>query len=262
MAKGGSQNIANALISYLRSLGGEVVTNTKIETLDQLPPSKIILCDITPKQLLNLAGNQLPPKYRAQLEAYRYGPGVFKIDWALNHPIPWKNPACSLAGTLHIGGTAQELILSEQQIWNRQLPDKPFVLVAQQSLFDPTRAPPGKHTAWAYCHLPNGSHADMTHSIESQIERFAPHFRDCILARSTKNPLQMQQSNPNYIGGDINGGVQDLRQLFSRPTSCISPYTTPIKNLYLCSSSTPPGGGVHGMCGYHAAKTAIKHYFN
>lgn len=261
MAKGGSQNIANALVAYLHSLGGEIVTDTPIESIDQLASSKVILCDTTPRQLLGLAGPRLPSNYRRKLEAYRYGPGVFKIDWALNSPIPWQAKECSRAGTVHIGCTAEEIIDSEQDAWDKKLSKKPFVLVAQQSLFDSTRAPEGKHTAWAYCHVANGSTMDMTGIIESQIERFAPHFRDCILARSTMSAVQMEIYNPNYIGGDINGGVQDIFQFLTRPTARIDPYSTPLKGLYLCSSSTPPGGGVHGMCGYHAAQAVLKACF-
>lgn len=261
MAKGGSQNIANALVAYLHSLGGEIVTDTPIESIDQLASSKVILCDTTPRQLLGLAGPRLPSNYRRKLEAYRYGPGVFKIDWALNSPIPWQAKECSRAGTVHIGGTAEEIIDSEQDAWDKKLSRKPFVLVAQQSLFDTTRAPEGKHTAWAYCHVANGSTMDMTGIIESQIERFAPHFRDCILARNTMSAVQMEIYNPNYIGGDINGGVQDIFQFLTRPTARIDPYSTPLKGVYLCSSSTPPGGGVHGMCGYHAAQAILKAWF-
>ncbi len=257
MAKGGSQKIANALASYFKSLGGQIVTNHPIQSLDDLPPSRLIMCDIGPQQLLKIAGDRLPSGYKHRLESYQYGPGVFKIDWALNAPIPWKAKECLRAGTVHVAGTAEEIFLSESQVWKNEVPQKPFVLVAQQSLFDPTRAPAGKHTAWAYCHVPNGSSADMTSIIEAQIERFAPHFRDCIIARSTRSAIQMQEYNANYIGGDINGGAQDIWQLYTRPVARWNPYSTPVKGLYLCSSSTPPGGGVHGMCGYHAAKSAI-----
>ncbi len=260
MAKGGSQSIANAMIAHLRELGGDVVTGTTIESIDQLASSKVILCDITPRQLLRVAGHRLPKSYREKLERYRYGPGVFKIDWALSDSIPWTAKECTRAGTVHVGGTAQEIIDSERDVWVGKGSKKPFVLVAQQSLFDSSRAPPGKHTAWAYCHVANGSTVDMTDLIESQIERFAPGFRDCILARNTKNAMQMEQYNANYIGGDINGGVQDICQFLTRPTACIDPYSTPVKGLYICSSSTPPGGGVHGMCGFHAAQAVLRYW--
>lgn len=255
--RGGSQNIANALAGYFLALGGKIYTDTPIETLDALPSSPIILCDVTPKQLIKIAGSRLPVAYRKKLERYRYGPGIFKVDWALSSPIPWKSKDCQQAGTIHIGGTLEEIQLSEDLVWAGKTPEKPFTLLAQQSLFDSTRAPDGKHTGWSYCHVPNGCKFDMTDKIEAQIERFAPGFRDCILAKSTKGPLEMEAYNANYIGGDINGGIQDIYQLFSRPVLFPTPYSTPVKGLYLCSSSTPPGGGVHGMCGYHAACTAL-----
>jgi phytoene dehydrogenase-like protein len=261
MARGGSQNIAHALAAYFRSLGGEIVTNKPISSLDQLPFSRTLFFDVSPKQLLNIVGDRFPTRYKEELENYRYGPGVFKIDWALNHPIPWKAPECARAGTVHVGGTFEEIALSESEVWQGKHPEKSYVLVAQQSLFDPSRAPPGKQTAWAYCHVPNGSTFDMTQRIEAQIERFAPGFGDCILARSTKNAQEFEIYNPNYIGGDINGGVEDLSQLFTRPARRIVPYSTPVKGIYICSASTPPGGGVHGMCGYHAARSALKHCF-
>lgn len=261
MPRGGSQNIANALAAYFLSLGGKICTDTPIENLDALPSSEIILCDVTPQQLLKIAGHRLPERYKETLKSYRYGPGVFKIDWALNSPVPWKSKDCLQAGTVHIGGSMKEIQHSEKEPWLRKNSEQPFIIFAQQSLFDPSRAPPGKHTGWGYCHVPNGSTFDMTDRMEAQIERFAPGFKDCILARSCKSPLDMEAYNANYIGGDINGGVQDIYQLFSRPRLFPSPYSTPIKGLYLCSSSTPPGGGVHGMCGYHAACAALKDIF-
>jgi phytoene dehydrogenase-like protein len=261
MPRGGSQKIAEALARYLHSLDGEIITDRLIESIDELPTARAILLDVTPRQLLRMAGHRLPVGYRRKLEAYRYGPGVFKLDWALDGPIPWSANECTRAGTVHLGGTLDEIATGERMVWEGKHPEKPYVLVAQQSLFDPTRAPAGKHTAWAYCHVPNGSTFDMTERIEAQIERFAPGFRDLILARSTRSPAQFEQYNPNYIGGDINGGVQDLRQLFTRPTARLVPYSTPIKGLYICSSSTPPGGGVHGMCGYHAAHAALRALF-
>lgn len=258
MPRGGSQRIADSLASYLRSLGGEIITNRAIETIDELPTARTILLDVTPRQLLRMADHLLPAWYRRKLEAYRYGPGVFKVDWALDGPIPWKAKECTRAGTVHLGSTLEEIATGERMVWEGKHPEKPYILVAQQSLFDPTRAPEGKHTAWAYCHVPNGSTFDMTERIQAQIERFAPGFRDLILARNTKSTLEFERYNPNYIGGDINGGVQDLRQLFTRPTARLVPYSTPVKGLYICSSSTPPGGGVHGMCGYHAARAVLR----
>jgi phytoene dehydrogenase-like protein len=258
MARGGSHHIARALAHHLQSLGGEIVTGVRVESLDQLPSTRATLLDVTPRQLLRIAGEQLPWGYRRALEHYRYGPGVFKVDWALNNPIPWRTKECNRAATVHLGGTLEEITLSERAIWQGQLSERPYVIVVQQTLFDPSRAPEGKHTAWAYCHVPNGSTFDMTDRIEAQVERFAPGFRDCILARSIMPPAAMERHNPNNIGGDINGGVQDLGQLWTRPTFRLVPYSTPIKGLYLCSSSTPPGGGVHGMCGYYAAQAALK----
>ncbi len=256
--KGGSQAFVDALATHLRSLGGETVTGVEVKSLHELPSSRAILFDVTPRQVLRIAGDALPEGYRKRLGAYRYGPGVFKIDYALDGPIPWKDAACARAGTVHLGRTLEEIAFAEQQVSRGIVPEWPFVLLAQQSLFDPTRAPVGKHTTWAYCHVPNGCEVDMTARIEAQIERFAPGFRDRILARHTMAPAQMERYNANYIGGDINGGVQDLGQLFTRPVARLDPYATPNKRLYLCSSSTPPGGGVHGMCGYHAARSALR----
>ena len=254
--RGGAQQIADALASYLRSLGGEIVTGQMVASLDALPPARAVFLDVTPRQFVQLAGDKLPARYRHKLENYRYGAGVFKLDYALSAPIPWVNAEVAQAATVHLGGTLAELAASERAVGRGEHPERPFVLLAQHSLFDPTRAPQGKHTVWAYCHVPNGSTVDMTERIEAQIERFAPGFRDLILAKSAANTAELERYNPNYIGGDINGGVQDLRQLFTRPTLRLNPYSTPLKGVYLCSSSTPPGGGVHGMCGYHAAKSA------
>ena len=254
--RGGAQHIADALAAYLRSLGGEIVTGQMVESLDSLPPARAVFLDVTPRQLLHIAGNQLPPRYRYQLEHYRYGMGVFKMDFALSAPIPWTNPDVAQAATVHVGGTLEELAESERAAARGEHAERPFVLLAQHSLFDPTRAPQGKHTVWAYCHVPNGSTVDMSARIEAQIERFAPGFRDLILAKAARNSQGVEAYNPNYVGGDINGGVQDIRQLFTRPTLRLNPYSTPLKGLYLCSSSTPPGGGVHGMSGYHAARSA------
>lgn len=258
LPRGGSQKIADALAAYFLSLGGKIETGVDVASLAQVPPSRVVLCDVTPRQLLKIAGDCLPYGYKQQLERYRYGPGVFKIDWALRSPIPWKNKECLRAGTVHLGSTLEEIEKSERDVWQDKCSRNPFIILAQQSLFDPTRAPVGKQTAWAYCHVPNGSSVDMTDIIEAQVERFAPGFRDCILARSTRTAEQMQGYNANYVGGDINGGVQDLFQLFTRPVTRLVPYSTPVEGLYICSSSTPPGGGVHGMCGYHAATAALK----
>lgn len=262
LPKGGSQKIVNALAAHLRDLGGEIVTGVEVKSLDSLPPSKVVLCDVTPRQLLRIAGDHLEGfsgLYKRQLQHYRYGPGVFKLDIALDGPIPWKAEACKGAGTVHLGGTLPEIIASEKAIWQGEYAEHPLVLLAQQSLFDDTRAPDDKHTVWAYCHVPHGSDFDMAERIEAQIERFAPGFRERILARHSTNAVELEHYNANYVGGDINGGVQDLLQLFTRPTVSPMPYTTPDRHLYICSSSTPPGGGVHGMCGYFAARSAL-HY--
>jgi len=262
LPKGGSQQIANALASYFVSLGGKIETNTYITSLDQLPTSNAVLFDITPRQLLQIAGHKFSTIYKWQLQRYRYGMGIFKIDWALDGQIPLTNKSCRQAGTVHLGNTFAEIASSEKSSWNGRIAEKPFVLMAQQSLFDTSRAPKGKHTGWAYCHVPGGSIVDMTETIERQVERFAPGFRERILVRHVMNSAQVEEYNPNYIGGDINGGAFDLGQLFTRPALRWSPYRTSAKGLYICSSSTPPGGGVHGMCGYHAAKHALKDVFN
>ncbi len=258
LPRGGSQHIADALAAYLRSLGGEIVTNAEVRSLADLPPARVVLCDVTPRQLVALAGDRLPPSYRRALGRYRYGPGAFKIDYALDGPIPWRAAECAQAATVHLGGTLDEIEASEAAVARGAIPDRPFVLLAQPSLFDTTRAPAGHHTAWVYCHVPNGATEDMTARIEAQIERFAPGFGELVLARHVMTPADLAAYNPNDIGGDINGGAQDLRQLFTRPTLSLNPYATPAPGLYLCSSSTPPGGGVHGMCGYHAARAALR----
>lgn len=258
---GGSKEIANALASYFISLGGKIETGRYIKSLNELPSAKTVLFDVTPKQLLQIAGHKFSNIYKWQLERYRYGVGVFKIDWALDGQVPFSNPDAQKAGTVHLGNTIAEIALSEQLCWQGKHADKPFVLLAQQSLFDTSRAPAGKHTAWAYCHVPAGSTKDMTDSIEQQVERFAPGFKARILAKRTMNTAQIEAYNPNYIGGDINGGVIDIGQIFTRPALRSSPYRTSAKGIYICSSSTPPGGGVHGMCGYHAAKRALKDVF-
>lgn len=256
-ARAGSQQIINAMVSYLRELGGEVRTGVPVKALREVPPSRAVLFDLTPRQIAAIAREELPANYVRKLERFRYGPGVFKVDWALNAPIPWRNAECSRAGTVHVGGTCEEIARSEHDAYHGSICEKPFVLVAQQSLFDDTRAPVGKHTGWAYCHVPHGSTEDMAARIEAQIERFAPGFRDTILARHVLRTADVEQHNPNMIGGDIGGGANDLAQFLFRPFFRWNPYTTPNERLFLCSSSTPPGGGVHGMCGYWAAKAAL-----
>lgn len=262
MAKGGSKAIANAVASYFISLGGTIQTDLYINSLSQLPSSHAVLFDVTPKQLLEIAGHKFSSFYKSQLKRYRYGMGVFKIDWALDGPIPFTAQECRGAGTIHLGNTWEEIEASEKLTAEGKHVEKPFLLLAQQSLFDDSRAPAGNHTAWAYCHVPNNSDADLTMQIEKQVERFAPGFKERIIGRHTINAAQMEDYNPNYIGGDINGGVLDARQLFTRPALRLSPYRTSAKGIYVCSSSTPPGGGVHGMCGYHAARRALKDVFN
>lgn len=254
-ARGGAQQLSNALISLLRSLGGKVVTGCPVESLNQLPPARVVLLDVTPRQLLKIAGQQLPESYRRKLKRYRYGMGCFKMDWALHQPIPWRAQECRLAGTIHLGGSLAEISESELSSWAGKPAKRPYVLLSQASLFDSTRAPHGKHTAWAYCHVPNGYTGNMSEAIEGQIERFAPGFRDCIAAKSALSPADFESHNPNLVGGDIAGGAADLNQLFFRPTASL--YKVPIKGVYLCSSSTPPGAGVHGMCGFFAAEMAL-----
>jgi phytoene dehydrogenase-like protein len=258
MPRGGSQSISNALASYLRSLGGEVRTDSRVESFDQLPPARAYLFDTAPRNLGRICADLLPAGFRRQLDRFRHGPGVFKLDWALSQPIPWKAAACRRAGTIHLGGTLEEIATSERQVWQGEHPREPYVLAAQPSLFDPTRAPEGKHVGWAYCHVPSGSTVDMTAAIEQQMERFAPGFGDCILARSRMNTAAFEAGNANCLGGDIGGGVLDLWQLFTRPTARLVPYSTPVKSIFICSASTPPGGGVHGMCGYFAAQAALR----
>lgn len=260
-SNGGSQSLANALLRYFESIGGKVETDTHIRGLKQIPSSQVKLFDVTPKQLLEIVGEKFPPSYRKRMANYRYGHGIFKVDWALSEPIPYRNEACKKAGTVHLGGSFKEIAEAERSVWLNKIHPKPYVLLAQPSLFDNTRAPRGNHTAWAYCHVPRNSTHEMTPIIEQQVERFAPGFKDIILAKHTMNTQDMQYYNPNYVGGDINGGVQDLWQHFSRPVLRWSPYSTPLNDIYICSSSTPPGGGVHGMCGYHAAKKALSDHF-
>jgi phytoene dehydrogenase-like protein len=259
LPKGGSQSLANALVACLRSLGGELETGRRVDSLDELPPAGALLLDVTPRQLLELTGSRLPAAHRRRLQGFRYGPGVFKLDLALDGPLPWSVPECARAATVHLGGTLEEIAASEADVASGRVPERPYVLLAQQSLFDPTRAPAGKHTVWAYCHVPNGSQIDMTKRIEAQIERFAPGFGRLVVARHALGPADLERYNPNYVGGDINGGVQDFRQLFTRPMARLVPYETALPGVFLCSSSTPPGGGVHGMCGYWAARAALRY---
>jgi phytoene dehydrogenase-like protein len=257
-AAGGSQRIIDALASYLRSLGGTIEVNREVHSLSDIPASRAVLFDLAPKAVERIAGGELPSDFRRRLLAFRHGPGVFKIDWALNGPIPWTAPECSRAATVHLGATFEELSASERDAVDGRTSNRPFVLVAQQSMFDRSRAPVGHHTGWAYCHVPHGSTADMTEQIERQIERFAPGFKDVILVRRTMSTGDVEKHNPNMIGGDIGGGANDLAQFFFRPTLRWDPYSTPNPRLFICSSSTPPGGGVHGMCGYWAAQSALK----
>jgi phytoene dehydrogenase-like protein len=254
VARGGSQTVADALASIARSHGAEIVTGHRVERVDELDDARAVLLDLTPRQIVAIAGHRLPDRYRRALERYRYGPGVFKLDWALDGPIPWTAPECLRAGTVHIGGTFDEIAASERG----DAGARPYVLLSQPTVCDPSRAPAGKHIGWAYCHVAAGSTTDMTDAIEGQVERFAPGFREQILARASMNAAEMEAYNPNYVGGDINGGLMDLRQLFTRPVARPVPYTTPDERLFICSSATPPGGGVHGMCGYFAAKAALR----
>jgi phytoene dehydrogenase-like protein len=258
MARGGSGKISDALAACFKKLGGKIETGRLVQNIDELPAARVILLDVSPRQLLAMAGRHFPGRYRHALRKFRCAPGIFKVDYALNHPIPWLSPRCRQAATVHLGGTLEEIAFAENQVAQGEHPRQPFVLLAQQTLFDPGRAPASKHTAWAYCHVPNGSVVDMTGCIEAQIERFAPGFKDCILMRATRNSALLEQQNPNLTGGDISGGAADLWQLVARPILSSAPYRTPVKGLYICSASTPPGAGVHGMCGYHAAQDALK----
>lgn len=257
VAKGGSRAIARALGSYLTSLGGRIETGRRITRLDELPASRVVLFDTSPDQLSSIAGEALPPGYRRRLGRYRYGPGVFKLDWALDGPIPWRDPACLEASTVHVGGTLEEICASERDMFRGRHSDRPYLIVCQQSQLDPSRAPEGQHTGYAYCHVPHGSEVDRTQALESQIERFAPGFRDRILGRHAMSAADFERYNPNYRGGAITGGVADALQLFNRPVTRLDPYSTPNPRLFICSAASPPGGGVHGMCGYWAARSAL-----
>jgi phytoene dehydrogenase-like protein len=255
LPRGGSQSITNALCEYFSTLGGNIRTSSRIDSLDSLPRTDLILCDVTPRQVIAIAGARLSESFKRKLKKFRYGPGVFKVDFALSEPIPWRAPECRRSATVHLGGSFEEIAASEKATRAGKISPRPFILLAQPTLFDPSRAPAGRHIAWAYCHVPNGSKEDMLQNIENQIERFAPGFRETILARRVFSPSDLERMDANLVGGDIAGGVIDLRQFLFRPTW--RHYATSVQNLYLCSASTPPGGAVHGMCGYHAAKTAL-----
>lgn len=254
--RGGAQRLADALAAHLRSLGGNITTGTRIQSIGELPAARAVLCDLSPKPFVRVAGPRLPAGFRRKLERFRYGMGVFKVDWALESAIPWRNHEVARAGTVHLGGSMEDIARSEAEAWHGRPGDRPFMLLAQPTLFDPTRAPAGRHTAWGYCHVPNASGVDMLSRIERQIERFAPGFRDLVLARAVWTPGDLERHNANLVGGDIGAGVSDLGQFFARPTRRL--YSTPVPGLYLCSASTPPGVGVHGMCGYHAAQRALR----
>ena len=255
-AHGGSRRVADALAALLRARGGTVVVDSRVASMQQVSSRRVVLFDLTPRQVLPIASSQWPDGFSRQLQRFRYGPGVFKVDWALDGPIPWRAPACRQAGTVHVGGAFDEVVAAEDAVAEGGVAERPFVILAQPTVADPTRAPAGKHVGWAYCHVPNGSTVDMRERIEAQVERFAPGFTSRILARQVMGPADIERHNANNVGGDINGGIADLRQLFIRPTSRL--YATPNRQLYLCSSSTPPGGGVHGMCGYYAARAALR----
>jgi phytoene dehydrogenase-like protein len=261
---GGAGRLATALVGHLTSLGAEIRTGWRVTSLEELPPTRAVLLDLTPRQISAVAADRLPQPYLRRLQRYRYGPGVLKVDWALDGPVPWRSEECGQAGTVHIGGSLDEIEASERKPWAGGIAERPFVLFSEPSRFDGERAPPGKGVGWGYCHTPHGWVGDNTpivDRIEDQVERFAPGFRDRILARHVRGPAELEADNPNLVGGDINGGVQDLRQLFVRPVLARDPYATPSPGIFVCSSSTPPGGGVHGMCGYHAARSALRRTF-
>lgn len=261
LALGGSQAITAALIECLQRFGGTLECDHEVRSMKDLPRARAYVFDLTPKQIVDIVGQDLPPSYRERLQRFRYGPGVFKMDWALKAPIPWTNPACLRACTVHLAGEFERVSAAEASVSTGKIANEPFVLVVQPSLFDSLRAPTGSHTAWAYCHVPNGSTEDMSERLEARIEHYAPGFRDTIQGRAAKNTAALQAYNPNYVGGDINGGLANLGQLFFRPIARLDPYSTPAPNLYVCSSSTPPGGGVHGMCGYWAARSVLRRSF-
>ena len=260
-ARGGAQEVVRALVRALEHFGGTLQVSSPVKSLRELPDARAVLFDLSPRQVAQICGDALPEGYRTRLSRFRHGPAVFKVDWALREPIPWRNEACRQAMTVHVCGGFDDVVRSESAMFHGRVPERPFVLVAQQSIVDSTRAPPGRHTGWAYCHVPNGCTEDMTERIEAQMERFAPGFRDCVLARHTISPAELERTNPAMIGGDMAGGQNDLGQFLFRPFPRINPYATPNRRLYLCSGSTPPGGGVHGMCGYHAARTVLRRGF-
>src|SRR3954470_24126840 len=261
IVEGGSQVVVDVMASTLREWGGEIVTGQWVRSLEELPPSRVVLLDVAPAQLDAIAGAQLPDRYRGRLERYRYGPGVCKLDWTLSGPVPWLDDACRRAGTVHVGGTFEQVAVAEAEVAAGRHPDRPFVLCVQPTVVDTSRAPAGRHVLWAYCHVPAGSTIDMTGAIESQIERFAPGFRELVVARSTRTAADEERLHPNYVGGDINVGVATMRQMLFRPTVRWDQYATPNPSIYLCGSATPPGGGVHGMCGQYAARSALRHVF-
>jgi phytoene dehydrogenase-like protein len=257
VAAGGSQAIADALAARLLAAGGEIRTGVRVRQLSDLPPTRRVLLDVTPRQALTILGDDAPPRYARRLAAYRYGAGVFKVDWALDGPVPWRDPRTGEAPTVHLGGTFDEIAAAEREVARGGHPARPYVLLTQPSVADPSRAPAGKHAVWAYCHVPAGSRVDRLDAIESQVERFAPGFRDRVIGRHTMDTAALEAHDANYVGGDIGGGVLDLRQLLRRPNYAARPWRTPVDGVYLCSSSTPPGPGVHGMCGWRAALTAL-----
>jgi phytoene dehydrogenase-like protein len=261
VVSGGTGRLTEALVAELTGLGGTVTTSRRITSLDDLPPARATLLDLAPRGVLEVAGDRLPARYRRRLERFRYGPGSSKVDWALSGPIPWADPALARAGTVHLGGTLAEVTAAEAAVHRGRIADRPFVILVQATRFDPTRAPEGRHTAWAYCHVPNGSAEDAADRIEAQVERFAPGFRDLILARATRTARDIEADDPNAVGGDIGAGAMSLRQLLARPTLDLDPWSTPVRGLYLCSASTSPGGGVHGMCGQLAARSALRREF-
>ena len=258
IVRGGTQKLTDALASCLRGFGGEIESSRSVASLDELPPSRVVLLDVTPRQFAHIAAARLTTRLRRQLARFRYGPGVFKVDWALDGPIPWAASGCARAATVHLGGTLEQIADAEAAVGRNEIPARPFLILVQPSRFDPTRAPPGQHTAWAYAHVPNGSAPDLLSAIETQIERFAPGFRHRVLARHVFSPRTLEYYNANYVGGDIAGGAMDLRQLIMRPFLQWNPYATGLKHVYLCSASTPPGGGVHGLCGHYAASAVLR----
>lgn len=256
--EGGAGAIAASLAAELGAHGGELSTSAEVRRLEELPPARAVLLDLTPRQVLRVAGARLPARYARRLAAFRYGPGAFKVDWALAGPIPWRAAGCAGAGTVHLGGTLEEIAASEAAVERGEVPARPYVLLAQPTRFDPSRAPPGRHVAWAYCHAPRGFEGDLTAAVEAQVERFAPGFRELVLARAVRGPAALERDDANLVGGDVGGGEASLAQLLARPVLSPDPWSTPVPGLYLCSASTPPGGGVHGMCGWHAARAALR----